>query len=145
MDEVKITDIYSGNVDRHKNATSNEFSRETGFPSPARDHYEKPLSLDEHLIHRPAATYFVRVKGNSMQEAGIFSDDILVVDRSIKPVSGHIAVVLLDGEQSLRRLERQGPNLYFISGDASEKDVPITNDLDYEIWGVVTYTIHKHI
>lgn len=88
MEEVEITDVYSGNIDRHKSKSGNEFSRETGFPSPARDHYEKPLSLDEHLIHRPAATYFLRVKGDNMRKAGIFSGDILVVDRSIKPVSG---------------------------------------------------------
>lgn len=144
MDEVKITDVYSGRVDRHKNAGNNEFSRETGFPSPARDHYEEPLSLDDYLIHRPAATFFVRVKGNSMQDAGIFSDDILVVDRSVKPVSGHIVVILLEGEHAVRRLERRGGNMYFCSGNADD-DVPITDDLDHEIWGVVSYTIHKHI
>lgn len=145
MDEVKITDIYSGNIDRHKNADSKEFSRETGFPSPARDHYEKPLSLDEHLIHRPAATYFMRVKGNNMQDAGIFSNDILVVDRSINPVSGHIVVVRLHDEHTIRRLERRNGNLYFCSGDTTEKDTLITNELDHEIWGVVSYTIHKQI
>lgn len=145
MDEVKITDVYSGGIDRHKNAGSNEFNRETGFPSPARDHYEKPLSLDEHLIHRPAATFFVRIKGDSMQEAGIFSEDILVVDRSIKPVSGHIVVILLEGEHTVRRLERRDGNMYFCSSNDPEEDTLITDDLNYEIWGVVSYTIHKHI
>ena len=145
MKEVEITDVFSGKSAKRKNEGKHEFSRETGFPSPARDHYEKPLSLDEHLVHRPAATYFVRVKGSNMQQAGIYPEDLLVVDRSIKPASGHIVVVLLNGEHTIRQLERRNGNLYFCCGDESEEDIPLTNELDYSIWGVVSYAVHKHI
>lgn len=145
MDELRITDMYSGNIDRYKTDDDARFVRETGFPSPARDHYEKRLSLDGHLIRRPAATFFVRVKGDSMNQDGIFSEDILIVDRSIKPVSGHLLVVLLDAAYKVKRLEKRGKRHYFCSGTENDKDIAITEDLDYEIWGVVTHAIHKYI
>lgn len=145
MDELNITDIYSGNADRSGQGGSNRFTKETGFPSPAQDHYEKSLSLDEYIIRHPAATYFVRVEGDSMQKAGILSGDILVVDRSVKPVSGHLIVVLLDTRYTIKQLEKRGRGFYLCSGLSSEEEIPITDDLDYEIWGVVTYAIHKYV
>lgn len=145
MDELHITDIYSGNIERHKKDDEARFSKETGFPSPARDHYEKRLSLDEHLIHRPAATFFVRVKGDGMNESGIFSEDILIVDRSIKPISNHIVVVLLDGTYTVKRLDKRKGTYYLCSGKKNAVDVAMTDDLDYEIWGVVTHAIHKYV
>lgn len=145
MNNLRITDIYSGNIDRYKQDDDAKFAKETGFPSPARDHYEKRLSLDEHLIHRPAATFFVRVQGEGMNESGIFAGDILIVDRSIKPVSNHIVVVLLDGVYTVKRLDKRKGTFYLCSDKKSTKDVAITDDLDYEIWGVVTHAIHKYV
>lgn len=142
-DDIEITTVHSGNIDRYKKRNDNNLGRETGFPSPARDYYEKPLSLDEHLIRRPAATYFVRLKGNNLNNIGIYSEDILVVDRSIKPVSGHLVIVRLDGRNTVRKLERRGEELYFCTGKSD--DLHIDEELDYEIWGVVSYTIHKQI
>lgn len=137
--------MYSGNIDRSKQGGSNRFEKETGFPSPAQDHYEKRLSLDEHIVRHPAATYFVRVEGDGMQKAGILSGDILVVDRSLKPVSGHIVIVLLDARYTVKRLEKRSRAFYLCSEQSSANDIPITEDLDYEVWGVVTHAIHKYV
>ncbi|MDZ7715986.1 MAG: translesion error-prone DNA polymerase V autoproteolytic subunit [Balneolaceae bacterium] len=145
MDEFQITDIYSGDIERYKHDKEAKFSKETGFPSPARDHYEKRLSLDEHIIRRPAATFFVRVKGNGLNNIGIYSQDILVVDRSLKPFSGCLVVVILEGEHTLRRLEKRKGTMFLCTKENQKNATAITNDLDYEIWGVVSHSIHKHI
>lgn len=144
MEEFQITGIYSGNIDRNKDDSDIRFAKETGFPSPARDHYERRLSLDDHIIRRPAATFFVRVKGDALNDIGIFSEDILVVDRSLKPFSGCLAVVLLEGEYTVRRLEKRGSTMYLLT-EKNGAGTAITEDLEYEIWGVVSHAIHKYI
>lgn len=145
MDEFQITDIYSGNIERHKHDHRAKFSKETGFPSPARDHYEKRLSLDEHIIRRPAATFFVRVKGNGLNEIGIYSEDILVIDKSLKPFSGCLIVAILEGEHTVRRFEKRSGAIYLSTKKNQEHALKVTAELDFEIWGVVSHSIHKHL
>ncbi len=145
MEEFRITDIYSGNIDREPQQDPNRFRKETGFPSPARDHFEKPLSLDDYIIKRPAATFFIRVKGDGLNDIGIFSDDILVIDRSIKPISNHLIVAILEGEMTVRKLIKKNSNVYLTSGNNLANKQKLTSDTDFEIWGVVTHAIHKYI
>lgn len=145
MENFNITDIYSGDIDAGPKKESTRFRKETGFPSPASDHFERPLSLDKHIIKRPAATFFIRVRGNGLNDIGIFSKDILVVDRSIDASGGHLIVAVLEGEMVVRKLIRQGHVMY-LSEDGTVKDaVKITDLLDFEIWGVVSHAIHKYI
>lgn len=145
MKNITITDVFSGNVDRFKKAKEVEITRETGFPSPARDHFERPLSLDEHLIRHPAATFFVRVEGNNMNAAGVYDGDILIVDRSITPRPGHLVVALLEGEYTVKLLEKRGQTFYLCSEPSSSHVIPLDDEIDQEIWGVISYTIHKNI
>ncbi|MCW9707850.1 LexA family protein [Fodinibius salsisoli] len=145
MEDFSITDIYSGNVDRTPKQDANRFRKETGFPSPARDHFEKPLSLDEYIIKRPAATFFVRVKGDGLNKIGIFSDDILVVDRSISASPGHVIVAILEGEMVARNLVKQGKDIYLSQKKSLDGATKITDMLDFEVWGVVSHAIHKYI
>lgn len=145
MDDFSITGIYSGNIERKGNEASNRFRRETGFPSPASDHFEKPLSLDEHIIKRPAATFFVRVRGDGLNDIGIFSEDILVVDRSINASAGHLIVTILEGEMVVRKLIKQGRAMYLSTDETVKEAVKITDTLDFEVWGVVSHAIHKYI
>lgn len=145
MENFSIVDIHSGNINRDSRETSNRFHRETGFPSPARDHFEKPLSLDEHIIKRPAATFFVRVRGEGLNNIGIFSNDILVVDRSINAVAGHLVVAVLEGEMVVRKLFKQGTSLYLCTNECTANATKITNELDFKVWGVVSHAIHKYI
>ena len=145
MEEISITNIRSGNIDRQPEKNANRFRKETGFPSPARDHFEKPLSLDDHIIKRPAATFFVRVEGNSLTDIGIFSNDILVVDRSINATSGHVIVAILEGDMVVRKLKKHDSDIYLCTDKSTDNAIKVTDSLDFEIWGVVSHAIHKYI
>jgi len=144
MEDFRITDIYSGNIDRSPEQDPNRLRKETGFPSPARDHFEKPLSLKKYIIKRPAATFFMRVKGEGLNSIGIFLDDILVVDQSIKPVSTHLIVAILEGKMTVRKLIEENSSVFLTSGNKQTDKQKITSETDFENWGLVTHTIHKY-
>lgn len=144
MENFSITDIYSGNIDRSEQDDPNRFRRKTGFPSPAQDHYERPLSLDDHIIRRPAATFFMRVKGNGLNDIGIYSEDILVIDRSIDPTPDCLITAILEGEMVVRKLLKINGTMYIAKGNDFEDRTKITEALDFEVWGVVSHSIHKH-
>lgn len=113
-----------------------------GFPSPADDHLEGKLDLNRHLIKHPAATFFVRVTGDSMIGAGIHSGDLLVVDRSLEPADKHIVIAVLDGERTVKRLSKQNGTLRLLPENPDYQPIEITADQSIEIWGVVTSVIH---
>jgi len=114
-----------------------------GFPSPADDYIDRKLDLNEHLIEHPAATFFVRVSGDSMTGAGIHSGDTLIVDRAIEPVHGKIIVAIVDGELTVKRLHRKGGVLRLMPESPGFKPVDVAPESDFEVWGVVTFVIHK--
>lgn len=114
-----------------------------GFPSPADDYIEKLLDLNELMISHPAATFFVRAEGCSMEGAGIFSGDILVVDRSLEAVSGKIIIAVVNGEFTVKRLVKRKEALFLEAENPRYKPIQITPDLDFLVWGVVTFVIHK--
>lgn len=114
-----------------------------GFPSPADDHLEGSLDLNDHLIKHPSATFFVRVSGDSMIKAGIHHDDILVVDRSLEARNGKVIIAAIEGQLTVKRLHRgKGKTMLMPENDAY---APITvhDDNDMVIWGVVTNVIHQ--
>ena len=114
-----------------------------GFPSPADDHLERRLDLNEHLIKNPAATFFVEVTGDSMLDEGIHPRDILVVNRSLTPAHGKIAIVSLQGEFTVKKLHiEHGKLCALIPANASYEPIPIHDEDDVEIWGIVTHVIH---
>lgn len=114
-----------------------------GFPSPAADYVEGSLDLNEHLIAHPASTFFVRVDGHSMIRAGIFPDDILVVDRSLEPVSGKIVVAIYDGELTVKRLKVEHGKYWLIPESDDYEPICVRKDADFQVWGVVCWVIHK--
>ncbi len=116
---------------------------QAGFPSPAEDHIEKKLDLNEHLIKHPSATFFVRVDGQSMKNSGINSGDILIVDRAITPRSGQVVVAILDGEFTVKRIKIMGKTIHLIPENPDYPFIEITPEIDFQVWGVVTYTIHS--
>jgi len=113
-----------------------------GFPSPADDYLEDKLDLNEYLIKRPAATFFVRVAGDSMINAGIHNDDIIIVDRSIKPRHGKIVVVALDGQMTVKRLYRRDKKVVLLPENKLFKPIEILDSMEMVIWGVATSVIH---
>ncbi|NGX53317.1 MAG: LexA repressor [Chlamydiae bacterium] len=114
-----------------------------GFPSPADDYLERELDLHELLVEHPAATFFVRVEGDSRMGAGMQSGDILIVDRSLKPESGKIVVALLDGEFTVKRLLKKGGKLHLLPENPSHGPIEVSEEADFQVWGVVTYVIHR--
>jgi len=113
-----------------------------GFPSPADDYFEKTLDLNELLVQKPAATFFVRAQGQSMLGAGIHHNDILVVDHSIEPVPGKIVICALNGELTVKRLDRENGQWQLKAENPDYPDIAIFEDLELVIWGVVTTVIH---
>ena len=113
-----------------------------GFPSPADDYVEKNLDLNELLIQKPAATFFVRAQGESMLGAGIHPNDILVVDRSIEPVPGKIVICALNGELTVKRLQRDNEQWQLKAENPAYPDIVLHDELEMVIWGVVTNVIH---
>jgi DNA polymerase V len=113
-----------------------------GFPSPADDYIEGRLDLNRHLIKHPAATFFVRVSGDSMIDAGIHSGDLLVVDRSLDAVDGNVIVAALDGELTVKRLSKRGEILRLLPANRDYQPIEILTQQTFEIFGVVTNVIH---
>jgi len=114
-----------------------------GFPSPAEDYTDRKLDLNELLIKNPAATFFVRVEGDSMIGAGIHHDDILVVDRSRQACSGDIVIAILEGELTVKRLLQKRCSCYLVAENPEYPSLEVTRDNDCEIWGVVTSVVHQ--
>ena len=114
-----------------------------GFPSPAENYLEKGIDLNEHLIRNPSSTFFLKVDGMSMTNAGINNNDLIIVDRSLDPKPGHIVVAILDGEFTLKRLIRKN-NLDYLKAENSQYPLLSLSNFEYvQIWGVAIYSIHK--
>jgi len=104
---------------------------------------ERGIDLNEQLVHNKPATFFFRMNSDAMMGAGIFSGDTLVVDRSIKPVSGKIIIAILDGELLVRRLHKNFNQLTLIAENKKFSDIQLSGfDERAQVWGVVTYSIH---
>jgi DNA polymerase V len=114
-----------------------------GFPSPAQDYIEKTIDLNEQLITHPVATFFVRVEGDSMIDAGIFPDDVLIVDRALNPADGNVIVAVLNSELTVKKLRIKPDCWSLIPQNPAYPEIVITEDTDFSVWGVVTYCIHK--
>ncbi len=114
-----------------------------GFPSPCDDFIDSKINLAAMLVKNPMATYFVRVSGNSMIGAGIYSGDILVVDRSVEAQEGKIVIAEIDGELTVKRLERIQSKLFLVAENPDYLPIEVNPESEFQIWGVVTYVIHK--
>lgn len=113
-----------------------------GFPSPAEG-YMEDLDLNQLLVPRQAATFFVRVKGESMRDANIHSGDVLVVDRSLEPKNRDIVVAILNGEFTVKRILKRDGQLVLAAENKDFFPIAVGEDEDFQVWGVVTYVIHK--
>lgn len=114
-----------------------------GFPSMAEDYVDRALDLNELLIQHPAATFFVRVSGDSMTGAGIFADDILIVDRAVHPTNNKIVIARIADELTVKRLVKKTDRVILYPDNPTYEPLVITPDMDFEVWGVVTCVIHR--
>lgn len=116
-----------------------------GFPSPAEDYLDMDLNLHDYLVRNPAATFCVRVSGGSMVSAGIKSGDVMVIDRALDPTNNSIVLAVLNGEFTVKRIKKRANELYLIEDNEQYQPMKITKDVDFQVWGVVTFIIHKAI
>ena len=114
-----------------------------GFPSPAADFMETNIDLNKELSENPLATYYIKVKGNSMIDAGINDKDVLVVDRSLEPQNNKIAICCIDGEFTVKRIQVEKDCLYLMPENQSYEPIKVTEENQLIIWGMVTYVIKK--
>jgi DNA polymerase V len=114
-----------------------------GFPSPAGDYMEGKLDLNQHLVKHPAATFFVRVTGDSMIGKGIHSGDLLIVDKSLDPKDGSIVIAALDGELTVKQLEKRNGKFRLLPANKNYEPLEVSERQSFEIWGVVTNVIHS--
>lgn len=114
-----------------------------GFPSPAEDYIEGCLDLNRHLIKHPAATFFVRVAGDSMIDAGIHPGDILVVDRALEPQDSNVVIAVIDGELTVKRISQRHGKLFLVPDNQAYQPLEILEEMEFEVWGVVTSVIHS--
>ena len=116
-----------------------------GFPSPADDYTEENIDLNEHLISNPFSTFFLRVKGESMINAGIKDKDLIIVDKSLIAKPGDIVIAMIDGEFTIKRLSIENDELYLKAENHNYPDFSFKDHIDVQIWGVVIYSIHSYL
>ncbi len=118
---------------------------QAGFPSPGDDQIEKVLDINDLVVKHPASTFFVRVEGDSMEGAGIFSGDVLVVDRSITPKDGLIVVAAVYGEMVVKRLVSKGDSHILVSENENYSPITVSGHEDCFIWGVVAGSVRQFL
>jgi DNA polymerase V len=112
-----------------------------GFPSPAMDFIDLTIDMNKHLIKHPSATFYGRVKGVSMKDAGINDGDLLVIDKSINPSNDKIAVCYIDGDFTVKRIKIENDCIWLIPENEIYRPIKVTSDNDFIIWGIVTHVI----
>lgn len=114
-----------------------------GFPSPAEGYNDSKLDLNEYLVQHPSSTFFVRVIGDSMIGSGIFEGDMVVVDRSLEAKNGQIILAVVDGEFTIKKLQCHNQEISLVAKNQNYEPIKIGKETNFQVWGVVTYTIHK--
>lgn len=115
-----------------------------GFPSPALDFEDVSIDLNKYIVRHPSATFYGRVKGDSMKDEGINDGDLLVIDRSLEPADGKIAVCYLDGEFTLKKIKLGKNCCWLLPANENYKPIKVTAENEFLIWGIVTYVIKAY-
>lgn len=114
-----------------------------GFPSPADDFLDVSIDLNKELIKNPSATFYGRVKGDSMKNAGLEDGDLLIIDKSLEPIDNKIAVCFIDGEFTVKRIKIEANIIWLLAENEAYKPIKVTSDNEFVIWGIVTTVIKK--
>ena len=114
-----------------------------GFPSPAQDFMDLAIDLNKELVRHPASTFYGRVRGDSMQDAGVCDGDILIIDKSLEPQNGDMAVCFVDGEFTIKHIRIEKEVVWLLPANDRYKPIRVTGENDFLIWGIVTYSIKK--
>lgn len=146
---MKLKNIHkSGNIDFYTADTDSELTRplidqsiSAGFPSPANDFLDISIDLNKELIKNPSATFYGRVKGNSMKDAGIDDGDLLIIDKSLEVSDGKIAVCFIDGEFTIKRIRLEKDCCWLMPANDNYNPIKVTEDNEFVVWGIVRHVI----
>ena len=141
MEEIKISEVKP--EEKTSGLQFYEGRVQAGFPSPAQGEYADSIDLNRALITNPAATFCARVIGNSMVDAGINEGDLLIIDRSLSPQDGKIAVCFIDGDFTVKRLSVRDDGIYLTPANAAFPELKVHEDSNFQVWGVVSHIIKK--
>ncbi|MDA3883794.1 MAG: translesion error-prone DNA polymerase V autoproteolytic subunit [Bacteroidales bacterium] len=133
--------IYAASSESHHDIPLYEDRIQAGFPSPAEDFLRASIDLNKEFIKNPSATFFGRVMGDSMKDVGISDGDLLIIDKSLEPTDGKIAVCFLDGEFTVKQIELRGDECFLLPANAQFKPIKVTADNDFIVWGIVVHVI----
>ena len=142
MQDEKLI-FFNPNHDVRKQIHMAQEGVSAGFPSPADDFKELRISIDQEVVRNEEATFYARVSGVSMQEAGLDDGDLLVIDRSLEPQDDKIAVCFIDGSFTVKRLKVDVDCVYLMSENKNYKPIKISEGDELLIWGIVTYVVKK--
>ena len=134
-------EFYSPEVNNELNVWLSEEGVSAGFPSPANDFKELRISLDKVVVKNEAATFYARVVGQSMIDAGIDDGDLIVIDKSLEPKDGKIAVCFIDGEFTVKRLKVRKGVVWLVPENKNYKPLKISDESELIIWGIVTHVL----
>ena len=143
LHKSEILDIYSADTDSELELPYISSGISAGFPSPALDFIDLSIDLNRHLVKHPSSTFYGRVKGDSMKDAGIHDGDLLVIDKSLEPVNDKIAVCYIDGEFTLKRILIEEKCCWLMPANEKYKPIRVSEENDFMIWGIVTHVIKK--
>ena len=144
LHDSKYLDFFSSLSESENKFVYAKSGISAGFPSPAEDFLEKNIDLNEILIKNPNSTFFARVKGNSMKDIDINDGDIIIIDKSLEPKDGKIAVCYIDGDFTLKRIKIEKDHCWLLPANSDYKPIKVTEENDFRIWGIVTNVI-KHL
>ncbi len=141
LHKTKIIEFYSAETSTNLDLPFVESGISAGFPSPADDFLDISIDLNKELIQNPSATFYGRVKGDSMVDAGLGDGDLLIIDKSLEPVDDKIAVCFIDGEFTVKRIKIERDIIWLIAENKNYKPIKVTSENDFVIWGIVTTVI----
>jgi len=137
-------DFFTANIESTLALPLAEGGIAAGFPSPAQDYIDLSIDLNKELIENPSHTFYARVKGSSMIDAGISDGDILIIDKAIEPRDGDTAVCFIDGEFILKYIKLEPDAVYLVPANPEFHTIKVTEENNFCIWGIVTYSIKNH-
>ena len=136
-----IIDIFSADTETELELPFVDDGISAGFPSPALDFVDLSIDLNKHLIKNPSATFYGKVKGDRLKNAGIHNGDLLIIDRSLEPTNGKIAVCYIDGQFTAKRIKLEKNCAWLIAENENYQPIKVTEENNFLIWGIVTHVI----
>ena len=142
-DKLSNLELFTPDLSEEQAIPFSESGVAAGFPSPAEDFMDLALDLNKELVRNPASTFYARVRGTSMIDEGINNGDLLIIDKSIEPHDGALAVCFIDGEFTLKRFKDMGDHALLMPANKEFQPIMVNRENDFQIWGIVRYIIKK--